>query len=254
MIRQQPATAGRRDGHAVRVGAVEVDPDAERVVQVPGLVDLPLPGDQQQVIWRQRPGERGEFSLVLLEPCEAVLVRRTDPRDQLESIPIPYHRPQTNLRMSIRLTATVTATAATIGNQQRPVTAHNSRRIYANWGYVRPEKRTVEDQCRERSDCCQYCCQAAGQRLSRTDNSGMSAQHTDRNGRSWTMCLLLRIRRLQFGLQFNAVPRRPRGTERARWSSLNRSEPQRAELLMRLGGRPHLLPTCTSRAADQSHL
>jgi len=46
------------------------------------------------------------------------------------------------------------------------------------------------------SDCCQYCCQAAGQRLSRADNSGMSAQHTDCDGRSWTMCLLLRIRRL----------------------------------------------------------
>ena len=45
--------------------------------------------------------------------------------------------------MSARLTATVTATAATIGNQQRPATAHNSRTIYANWGYVRPEKRKV---------------------------------------------------------------------------------------------------------------
>ena len=30
-------------------------------------------------------------------------------------------------------------------------------------------------------------------RLSRADNSGMSAQHIDCNGRSWTMCLLLRI-------------------------------------------------------------
>jgi uncharacterized protein YrrD len=39
------------------------------------------------------------------------------------------------------------------------------------------------------------CCQAAGQRLSRSGNAGMSAQHTDRNGRSWTMCLLLRIKR-----------------------------------------------------------
>jgi hypothetical protein len=40
------------------------------------------------------------------------------------------------------LTATVTATAAN-GNQQRPATAHNSRTICANWGYVRPEKRKV---------------------------------------------------------------------------------------------------------------
>ena len=37
-----------------------------------------------------------------------------------------------------RLTATVTATAATNGKRQRPATAHNARRIRANWGYVRP--------------------------------------------------------------------------------------------------------------------
>jgi hypothetical protein len=41
------------------------------------------------------------------------------------------------------LTATVTATAATSGNQQRPPTAHNTRTIRADWGYVRPEKQTV---------------------------------------------------------------------------------------------------------------
>ena len=46
------------------------------------------------------------------------------------------------------LTATVTATAAANGCQQRPATAHNSRAIYANWGYVRPEKQTVGDQRR----------------------------------------------------------------------------------------------------------
>jgi len=38
-----------------------------------------------------------------------------------------------------RLTATVVAS----GYQQRPATAHNARTIRANWGYVRPEKRTV---------------------------------------------------------------------------------------------------------------
>jgi integrase len=43
------------------------------------------------------------------------------------------------------VTATVTATAATCDNQQRPTTAHNARTICANWGYVRPEKQTVED-------------------------------------------------------------------------------------------------------------
>jgi hypothetical protein len=42
-----------------------------------------------------------------------------------------------------RLTATVTATAAANRCQQRPATAHNTRTIHANWGYVRPEKRTV---------------------------------------------------------------------------------------------------------------
>jgi hypothetical protein len=41
------------------------------------------------------------------------------------------------------LTATVTATAATNGHRQRSATAHNTRTIRANWGYARPEKRTV---------------------------------------------------------------------------------------------------------------
>ena len=45
-------------------------------------------------------------------------------------------------------------------------------------------------------DCCQYCCQAAGQRRSQVDGCGLSVQRTDRNGRSWTTCLSLRIRRL----------------------------------------------------------
>jgi hypothetical protein len=44
-----------------------------------------------------------------------------------------------------RLTATVTATAAANGYQQRPATAHNTRTIRANWGYVRPEKRKVAE-------------------------------------------------------------------------------------------------------------
>jgi len=44
------------------------------------------------------------------------------------------------------MTATVTATAAANGYQQRPATAHNARTIRANLGYVRPEKQTVEDQ------------------------------------------------------------------------------------------------------------
>jgi hypothetical protein len=38
-----------------------------------------------------------------------------------------------------RLTATLTATAAAAGYQQRPAAAHNYRTIRADWGYVRPE-------------------------------------------------------------------------------------------------------------------
>jgi hypothetical protein len=41
------------------------------------------------------------------------------------------------------LTAAVTATAAANGKQQRPATAQDARTIRANWGYARPEKRTV---------------------------------------------------------------------------------------------------------------
>jgi hypothetical protein len=36
-------------------------------------------------------------------------------------------------------------TAAANRCHQRPLTAHNTRAIHANWGYVRPEKRAVED-------------------------------------------------------------------------------------------------------------
>ena len=48
-----------------------------------------------------------------------------------------------NREQDQRLTATVTATAAATGYQQRPATAHNTRTIRVNWGYVRPEKRKV---------------------------------------------------------------------------------------------------------------
>jgi hypothetical protein len=42
-----------------------------------------------------------------------------------------------------RLTATVTATAATNGRQRRSATARNPRAIGANLGYARPEKQKV---------------------------------------------------------------------------------------------------------------
>ncbi len=47
-----------------------------------------------------------------------------------------------------------------------------------------------------------------------------------------------RLSGLQFGLQFIAVQPRPGKTDQRRWSSLNRSERPRPELLMRLGSRP----------------
>jgi hypothetical protein len=37
----------------------------------------------------------------------------------------------------------MTATAVTTGRQQQLATAHNTRTIGPNWGYVRPEKRKV---------------------------------------------------------------------------------------------------------------
>jgi hypothetical protein len=55
-------------------------------------------------------------------------------------------------------------------------------------------------------DCCQYCCQDTGQRQSQADNCGMSAQRTDRNGRAWTTCLSLRIRRLGVRIPPSAPP------------------------------------------------
>jgi hypothetical protein len=82
-------------------------------------------------------------------------------------------------------------------------------------------------------DCCQYCCQATGQHRSQVDGCGLSAQRTDRNGRSWTTCLSLRIRGLQFGLQFTTVRHHPGKTSREGWSSLNRSGQPYPELLMR---------------------
>jgi hypothetical protein len=58
-----------------------------------------------------------------------------------DSLVTPGHRISRS-----RLTATVTATAATNGKQQRPSAAHDTRTIRATLGYVRPEKQTVGDQ------------------------------------------------------------------------------------------------------------
>src|SRR5215471_17528383 len=55
-------------------------------------------------------------------------------------LPHPGHARATRSR-DPRLTATVTATAAAVGHQQRPATAHDTRMIRAKWGYARPEKR-----------------------------------------------------------------------------------------------------------------
>ena len=57
-------------------------------------------------------------------------------------------------------------------------------------GHVTPGNRIVGIS----RNCCQYCCPNCGQRLTRVDDCGISAQRMDRDGRSWTMCPLLRIR------------------------------------------------------------
>jgi hypothetical protein len=43
------------------------------------------------------------------------------------------------------MTATMTATAAANGYQQRPTTTHNARTIRTNSAHARPEKQTVGD-------------------------------------------------------------------------------------------------------------
>ena len=58
-------------------------------------------------------------------------------------------------------------------------------------------------------DCCQSCCQATGQRLSQVDSCGISAQHTNGDGRPWTSCPLLRIRRLGVRVPPSALGQRP---------------------------------------------
>ena len=47
-----------------------------------------------------------------------------------------------------RLTATVTATVAATGYQQRPAAAHNARAIHANSGHVQPHSRKIVRQRR----------------------------------------------------------------------------------------------------------
>ena len=47
-----------------------------------------------------------------------------------------------------------------------------------------------------RRDCSQDCSQGAEQQPTHVDNSGISAQPTTTDGRSWTTCPLLRVRRL----------------------------------------------------------
>ena len=56
-----------------------------------------------------------------------------------------YHRPLTNLFSDAadQLTATVTATTAANGEQERSATAHDTHVAGADLGYATPEKRTV---------------------------------------------------------------------------------------------------------------
>ena len=50
------------------------------------------------------------------------------------------------------------------------------------------------DQHRSAATVAKYCCQATGRRPTHVDNSGISAQLTIGDGRSWTTCPLLWIR------------------------------------------------------------
>jgi len=70
------------------------------------------------------------------------------------------------------------------------------------------------------------CCQAAGRCLIRMDNPEMAAQRTASDGRSWTTCLLLRIKRALIlpdlaaeGAHVTSVGRQPNSRRYNRWSS-----------------------------------
>jgi hypothetical protein len=84
-------------------------------------------GQQQSVRWGRAAARKDQGQSGKVRGADAVDVAGSD-------------------RQCPRLTATVTATAAANGRQQRPATAHHARKIRANWGYVRPEKRTVARQ------------------------------------------------------------------------------------------------------------
>jgi hypothetical protein len=92
------------------------------------------------------------------------------------------------------LTATVTATAPANGKRQRSAAHANTRTSPGDLG-IRPAANGRGSRPFRR-DCCQYCCQAAGQHQFRVDSCGMSGQRTNRSGRLWTMRLFLRISRL----------------------------------------------------------
>ena len=81
MVGQQPTAAGHRLRDAVRVGTVEVDPDAERIRQVRWLVDPLGLGNQQETIL-QRPGDPRNFPFMPLKPGQPPLMRRADAGDQ----------------------------------------------------------------------------------------------------------------------------------------------------------------------------
>jgi hypothetical protein len=90
------------------------------------------------------PGERTRK--VMLDPgaSTGTPVRRRGPGRSLPGPgaghPLQRAGPACYRTACAELTATVTATAATNGKQQRPVTAQDTRTIRSNWGYVRPEK------------------------------------------------------------------------------------------------------------------
>jgi len=91
----------------------------------------PLDIEPPEALWPETKGQAASLARIRGHPLHGADGHQANSRGSRAKAPRP------------ELTATATATAATSGKYQRPATAHNSRTICANWGYVRPEKRKV---------------------------------------------------------------------------------------------------------------
>lgn len=81
MIGQQPAAAGHGFGDTIWVGAVQVNPDAQGIGQVRGLVDPLGLGDQQLPILQGTGDPRG-FPFMVLKPGQPLPMGEADAYDQ----------------------------------------------------------------------------------------------------------------------------------------------------------------------------